>query len=177
MEEKPSIWKHSLNSGLIIGLIMVVWTLILYIAQLEQIPVVAMLAPLIISIIGIVWTHKQYKKNGDGVMSYSQGLGLGTLAIGIAGVVNGVFTYIYISFIDSSVMERASRALEEQRIKLLDEGLAQAQVDQVMNIQEMMFQPGVMFISGILGSLFFGFILSLIVSLFTKEEKAVGIVE
>jgi hypothetical protein len=165
MEEKPNIWKTGLNSGLIIGLILVIYSFILHFTGLHTNRLLGNLSFLIL-VVGIIWAHGNYKKIGNGFMDYGTGLGLGTIISGVTGVINGLFVVIYMKLIDPGIMERA---LQEQIIALQDRGMTQADTERFQDIMVFMQSPIALFLISLLSFIFFGFLLSLIVSAFTKK--------
>ncbi|WP_343030474.1 DUF4199 domain-containing protein, partial [Fulvivirga aurantia] len=50
----------------------------------------------------IVMAHNQFKSEGDGFMSYGQGLKIGMLVVLISSIISTVFFYVYIKFIDDT---------------------------------------------------------------------------
>ena len=118
--------------------------------------------------IGIVMAHKAFKEGGDGFMSIGQGLGIGTLMSLIGGVLSGLFSYIYIKFIDDSMLTKLADMQIEQLEK---QGMDDAQIEQAMKIAGKFMTAEMIPVWAILGTLFVGFILSLIVSLFTKKAN------
>ena len=100
-------------------------------------------------------------------MSFGQGLGLGTLIAVISSIISSVFTFIYVSFINTNFID----AIREKSIADMEEsGQSQAQIDQAMPFVEMFTSPAAMLIIGILFGVFFGFIISLLVTIFTKNQ-------
>ncbi|MGK7395478.1 MAG: DUF4199 domain-containing protein [Candidatus Cyclobacteriaceae bacterium M3_2C_046] len=160
-----NIWKTGFNAGLIIGLIMVIYTLILYMAELSSNQFLGWVNFLIL-IGGIVWAHRTFKASGDGFMSYGQGLGLGAIMSGVAGILVGIFIFIYTSFVDP---EFITRMIEEQRIALENQGFGDDQIDQTMGLTEAIMSPVMLMISSVLSYAFFGFLFSLVIAAFTKK--------
>jgi len=116
----------------------------------------------------IVLAHKQFKEDGDGYMSYGEGLKVGMLVVLISSILSVIFTYIYIKFVDSNYVE----AIREQSIAdMQEQGLSDAQIEQGMSWTETFTSPEMIAVFGILGALFFGFIISLIISAFTKNNN------
>jgi hypothetical protein len=167
MEDKASIWKTGMNIGLITGLVMIVYSLILYIAGLPTNQTLGYFS-FIILLGGIVWSHQQYKRNGDGYLSYGEGLGLGTVVSGFAGILSSIFSFIYMTYIDSGIREEIKN---QQIIALEQQGLSDEQIEQAMGWMEKMMTPGAMLFTGIFSLIFFGFLFSLIISIFTKKQN------
>jgi hypothetical protein len=167
MEERPNIWKNGLNSGLIVGLVLVIFSFILYLTHLQQNRLLSNLSFLIL-LGGIIWAHLNYKKSGDGYMSYGEALGVGTIVSGVTGLFNGVFVLIYNKFVEPDLMERT---VQEQIVVLQDQGMSRAQIEQFQDIMSFIQSPIALFFITFLSFVFFGFIFSLIISAFTKKAN------
>jgi hypothetical protein len=123
---------------------------------------------LVILIVGIVLAHKQFKQLNSGFMSYGQGLGIGTTVATVSGVIGGVFSYIYFTFIDPTYMQRV---MDLTRSRMEEKGMDDAQVDQAMAMAEKFSGPMFTTIFAVLGALLIGFILSLVISAITKHAR------
>lgn len=163
--EKTTVKQVSLKWGLYIGLVMIVWGLVMQIAGLVDNQYLGFVSYLFL-IAGIVLAHKEFKTNGDGFMAYSQGLGIGTLLSVVSGAISAVFSYIYVKFIDDSMLTIVKDLQVE---KMEEQGLSDAQIEQAMEIAGKFMVPEVMLPLALLSMVFVGFILSLIVSAFTKN--------
>ena len=165
--EPASVKKVAMKWGLILGLISVALGMIWQLAGLAAESWTGWVNLLPLSVV-MYLAHKEFKESGDGFMSYGQGLGIGTLMSLIAGLIGGAFSYIYISFIDNSViqqsMDNAYQSWEAQ-------GLNDSQIAQAEKFTEFFLNPSVISIFAILFTVFFGFIVSLIVSAITKNSR------
>ncbi|GAB2793523.1 ABC-type Fe3+-siderophore transport system permease subunit [Hymenobacter luteus] len=122
----------------------------------------------LVGIAGIVLAHKSFKQLNRGFMSYGQGLGIGTILSAVAGAVSSLFSYIYINFIDPDYM---SRVMEITRTRMEDKGMDDAQIDQAMAWAEKFSSGPITIVFGLLMSVFMGFLVSLIISAFTKNAR------
>ncbi len=163
---QPSTWSVGVKGGIYTGLIFVIFTLLMYITELEALQKANTIFTLISLIIGIWLTHKAFKEQGNGFMSYAQGLGLGTILGLISGALNGFVALLYLSFIDTAFMERQA---EKVIIQLEEQGMSDAQIDQTMQFMEYTMNPFAIFFMSMFLSMFFAFLVSLIVSAFTKN--------
>ena len=169
MEEKVTVSQIGLRYGIILGLIFIVLSLILNFLNLE-IKTMQNIGYInyAILIVGIVMAHKAFKEGGDGYMSIGQGLGIGTLISLIGGILSGIFSYIYIKFIDDSMLAKIKDLqIEEMEARGMDD----AQIEQAMEIAGKFTSAEMIPVWAVLGMVFIGFILSLIVSLFTKKAN------
>lgn len=167
MENKVSISQIGIRYGLITGLIMIVYGLILQLAGLATNTWLSSISYVIL-IVMIVLAHKDFKEGGDGFLSLGQGIGIGTLLSLVGGVLSSIFSYIYLKFVDDSMLKEIMDKQVEQFEK---QGMDDAQIEQAMAIAGKFSSPEMILVFGILGITFFGFILALIVSLFTKKSN------
>lgn len=165
--ESPSIKSIAIKWGAINGLLAIALLIVIDMSGLTGNQVVGWIGYLIFAVL-VFLAHKEYKTGGDGFMSYGQGLGIGTLAMVVSSVISNVFFYIYISFINSGFID----AIKEQQIMDLEErGMSDAEIEQTMGFSEAFMTPIAMTIMGFVFTIFIGFIVSLIVSIFTKNTQ------
>jgi hypothetical protein len=123
----------------------------------------------VITIVMVVLAHKYYKDNNASFMAYGQGVGVAFWLGLISSVINSIFTYVYIKFIDTEFMEGTKQKQIEQ---MQERGMSDEQIDQAMQISSMFMTPEAIFlfalIFGILGTVIIG----LIVSIFTQKKPA-----
>ncbi|MFM6942820.1 MAG: DUF4199 domain-containing protein [Aquirufa sp.] len=113
---------------------------------------------------------REYREQNEGFMSYGQGLGLATLLGAISGLVAGGFNYIYIQFIDNSVIQRQ---MDIARERMEDQGMSASQIQSAEEMTSMFMNPGMQFVIVVIMSIIFNFFLGLIVSAVVKREKPV----
>jgi hypothetical protein len=157
----------ALRYGLLTGLVSVIYSLILFIAELSENTAFSSLTYVFL-IVGIVLAHKHFKKENGDYLSYGQGLGLGSLLSMVVGLMSGIFMYIYIKFIDSSLLENIR---DKQLAELEKRNMSEEQIEQAMSITDKMMGPEMMVVFVIVGTLFAGFLLSLIISAITKHTR------
>lgn len=165
-QTQPSVWSVGMKGGLYTGLVLVIFSLVTYLLDLGQNQALSTIFILVSFIIGIYLTHKAFKEQGNGYMSYGQGLGLGVVLGLISGALGAIFSIIYLNLIDDTMLQRQ---MDQARYQLEEQGMSDAQIDQAMSVSEMMTSPIAMFFITILTYLFFSFIIALIVSAFTKK--------
>lgn len=162
-----SVKSVSIKYGLIGALVGIIYFIILDFAGQAGNQALGY-AGMIFTIILIVLAHKEFKNDGDGFMSYKQGLSIGTLMSLIGSAIQGVFTYVYVSFINSEFLD----VIKEQQVMEMEKrGMSDAEIEQAMEIAGAFMGPVAMMIFTIFFGVLFGFILSLIISAFTKKES------
>lgn len=116
----------------------------------------------------VVLAHNYYKENGDGFMSYGQGVGIAFWLGLISGVTSGVFTYLYIKFIDTGFVEMIK---EKQIEQMQRQGMSEEQIDQAMQFASMFTSPEMIFVFGLVGAIIATVLIGVIVSIFTQKKN------
>ncbi|WP_051359829.1 DUF4199 domain-containing protein [Adhaeribacter aquaticus] len=117
---------------------------------------------------GIFLAHNYFKSSGNGYMRYGQGIGIGSLLALVVGLISGIFTYVYVKFVDSGFMDRVK---DMQVAQLEERGMSDEQIEQAMQMSEKFMGPEMMVVWSVLGTLFFGFLVSLVIAAITKNTK------
>ncbi|HEX9648956.1 MAG TPA: DUF4199 domain-containing protein [Cyclobacteriaceae bacterium] len=168
MEEKTTIGKVAMKYGLILGLLSIVYFLVLSFADVLGKSNLWNYLGIIFTIAVIYLAHKTFKEEGDGFMSYGQGLGIGTLTSLYSAILSNIFTFVYLSYVDDTMIQN----IREKSISDMEaRGMSQGQIDQAMGFSETFMSPGFLMIMGILGGVLIGFIVSLLVSAITKNSN------
>ncbi|MCP3929159.1 MAG: DUF4199 domain-containing protein [Bacteroidetes bacterium] len=164
-----SIWPTALRYGLIGGLVMIIFSLIMILTGLNfSMQWLTSVGSLVI--FGAILYFAMVKHRDEdlgGYLKYGRALGLGVATAIIIGVLSVIFNYVYMEFVDPSLMETA---LEMSRERLEAQGMEDEQIDQAMSMSEKFMSPGAMAIMGLLFNAFFGFIASLIVGAIAKKN-------
>jgi hypothetical protein len=130
----PSTARVALKAGLITGLAMTVYSTVLSMAGLPQSSPLHYVTFLLL-VGGLVYGMRDFKEQNGGYMTYGQGLGVGTLTSAVAGLLSSLISTFYVKFVDPTVLQRT---MDEQRIKMEERGMSDAQIDQAMKIAESM---------------------------------------
>lgn len=167
VSKKSIAFKYGIVGGLI-GIIVFVVQDFTGISSDPSLSWIGTVLSIVISAAIITVGHNEFKKNGDGFMNYGEGLGLGTLISLVSSIISSIFVYIYVSFINPAFLEN----VRLQQIEAMEkQGMSDAQIEQGMKMAENFSGPTAMLIFGIIGGVFFGFIISLVVSAFTKKSR------
>ena len=118
---------------------------------------------LAISVGLMIFAHKQFKDQGDGFMSYGQGVGIGFWIALVSLIVGGLFTFIYVNFIEPSAMDAF---YDMQRTGMEEKGMQDEQIDMAISWTKKLFWPFYIFFG-----LFFGVLVAVIVSIFTQKKN------
>jgi hypothetical protein len=167
MEQQVNVWKASLTNGLILGLTGVVYSLVMYFLDLTFNQVQGYVY-IVVQIALLYFLLKSYRDSFmHGQITYGQSVGAGVVAFLYSAIIGAIFMYILYTVIDSGLTDKQLAFVEE---KMLQKGAPQEAVDAAMGIQRKIMKPEIMAPVGILGSMFWGTIVSLIVSIFIKKE-------
>jgi hypothetical protein len=130
---------------------------------------IIMVASILISVTAIVFAHNEFKRNNEGFMSYSEGLGIGVLVNVIAGAMSGAFGVLYRTVIDKGfdqrMMENTRRTLEESGM------YTEAQIEQTLEITQRFSTPTMSLLIGLVMAALGGLVMSLIISAITKNKR------
>lgn len=114
--------------------------------------------------LGLVFlAHKNFKDSGDGFMSYGQGVGIAFWMTLISLVLGTLVTYVYVTFIDTGVMDLF---YEKQVEEMSKNGTPDEQIDMALKFTKMLFWPIALFFG-----LLFGVLMGVIVSIFTQKKN------
>ena len=172
MEPKNNpMLKSAMNSGLILGIALVVYSLIIYIVGVIKPPFWVGIINYLLIIGGIIYGTKKFRDDDlGGEISYSKALGFGVLICVFASIISGIYTILLTTVIDPEYMTKLISAIEEEYVKA---GLSEDQIETTMKIVGKMQSPLFMAISTIIGFAFMGTIFSLVTSAFLKKEKSI----
>jgi hypothetical protein len=167
MDEQPapSIGKIATKYGLIEGVLSFVLFLVYALTGMTQ-NWVSTVISIALLVVLMVLAHGEFKKTHEGMMTYPQGLGSGTLLSIVASVVTSILVFVYVKFINTGY---PATVLKQQQDALAARGITGAQADQAMAITSAMLTPVGMVVTALVSGVVLGFIVALIVSIFTRK--------
>ena len=172
MEEQTSAAITTRSSGIrygvILGAISVAIFFVLTFAGVDQTSGIGRWASLPIYIALIFMAQKYFKDEGDGFMSYGQGIGISFWMGLISTIIYMPIFYIYIKFIDSGFVEMIKNKQIEE---LQNKGMSDEQIDQAMSFAGAFMSPEAMLIMGTIGAIIFILICGLIITIFTQKPN------
>ena len=165
--EKPSTARIALKWGILVAVLIIIYTVALYISGLFKTPALSWI-PFAFLLFGIVMSLREFKLINNNFISFSEGLGLGALMSAVCAIIASMFNYVYITFIDTTILQQMRELQIEQ---LEQQGLSSEQIDQAMEIVSSYATPGLTFLFSMIVYVICGFIFSLIVSAIIKNTK------
>jgi hypothetical protein len=168
MENKPSPFVASLGYGVIIALAVMVFSLILFLLNLDQSYGLEWLSYLIL--VGGIWLAQLNYRNKylGGWITYGQSFTVGLFISIVVGVIMGIYTFVFFKYINPGAMEEAMVIAEQ---KMMDRGMTDMEIEQGMAMAKKFSGIGMFTFSASAGNLFLGMIISLITSIFVKKEN------
>ena len=166
MEEQraPSMVKIATKYGLIQGVFAFLLFLVVTMTGLKQ-NWVSSVINIVVLVVLMILAHREFKKTREGIMTYGQGVGSGTLLSVVASVLTCVLLFIYVNYINPGY---SAAMLKIQQTGFEQQGITGAQLDQAMAITGAMLTPVGIVVTSLLSGVIVGFIVALIVSIFTR---------
>lgn len=169
--QKVSLKKIALNYGLMLALGTIVVSVIVYAMgmHMEQ-PWWQSVLNFAIMTAAIVYGLKAFKNENEGFLSLGESLKTGLAISLVAGIIGSIFTYIFVTIIEPDFVVQM---LEFTREKMITQNpqMTDDQIELAMSMTEKFMSPMMMTAFGIIASLFFGFIISLIAGLIMKQNR------
>ena len=161
--------------GIRFGLLLALsWVLVDFLVRISNpsflvLGVVSVTGAIIVAVTWIVLAHKAFRQANEQLMSYGQGVIIAVIMLLIAGVVSGMFSYVFLTYIDPDFVGRMkdsmTRFLESNNVP--DDQIAKS----TAKLDEMHQGLGKSLLTGATNGLGCGVILGLIVSAFTKRNR------
>lgn len=167
MDEKGSIWKETLNYGIILGLVSVGFSVLTYMFDLTFKSWI-MVPSLLVSLGVLYFLLRAYRDHyNNGYISYGKSVGAGVIINLYAGILTAIYIYVLYKFIDPGLVEKALAFAQE---KMIAKGVPEEALDAATAMQAKMMKPWLQAITSVFYSVFFGLLVSLIVSLFIMKK-------
>ncbi|MGH8220661.1 MAG: DUF4199 domain-containing protein [Steroidobacteraceae bacterium] len=168
MEEQrgPSIVAVAIKYGLIQGVLWFVVFLVPILAGIKPSWVETAIDAAILLVLMIL-AHRGFKRTRKGKLTYSQGLGSGTLLSSTAALVTCILVYVYVRYINAGYL---AVVIQAYRTGLQQRGMTGAQAAQAMAITSFLRTPVGIAVSVLVTWVVLGFIVALIVSIFTQKD-------
>jgi len=167
-ETAPSLFKGAIEPGLITSAVIVIYSLVLYVAGLHTIQELGYISFLLILGAQINYGMKFRKKQMNNNMTFGQAFKFGLSMAVIVGLVTSVFNFFYFEFIAPEIIDMAAEKSYEDMVK---RGMSEEQATAQMGFVMPWMNSWVFAISGIFMTFFFGLITALIAAAFVKRES------
>ncbi len=166
----PNLLKSTMTYGAILGISMVLYNIILYVADLTLNKPLSYISYVLI-IGGIYLAIKSFRDQSEQkAITYGKALGVGVLTVLFSSVFVALYTYALYQFIDPSLIQKM---LDMSREQLTTNGMSDDQVEAAINMSSKIMTPGLISIMVIPMSVFMGTIFSLVIAAFLKKEPSI----
>jgi len=166
-EPKKSMSTNAVVFGLLTGFTLILLSVVLFITNKSQ-SGLQYFGYLILGAGIVIGTMNFRDKYSEGYITYGRSLGMGVLISVFAGILLGIFTYIYIKYLNTGLVE-------DVIIKARQQWEAQHMTEEQMTVAEkytrMFLTPAMILILTLVGYVFVGTIISLIASAFIKKDR------
>jgi len=179
MAGKQSMLQYSMTNGAILGLILIIFSVLLYVMGIMPVTTRSIiLIPVIsfaIMLVFLIITMKGYRNKAlGGYITFSDAFLLGLLIIVFSSIISGFYGLIFNLIIDPGYTDRVYEGLKNWTYETyLNMGLNETQIDAAMETieqQQAKLTPLRSFYSSVLSSAIFGSIVSLIISAFIRKD-------
>jgi tetrahydromethanopterin S-methyltransferase subunit B len=168
--EKNSIYKNAMNYGLILGLAIVIYIMVLefigmsvFQNQLAGWAVYAFMA------VAIIIGNKNLRDNFQGgFISFGRSLGSAMLISVVGGFIYGFFVYVLLAVISPETINEMILFIEDE---MLSKGVPEEQLEIASKFWKAFMTPAIMSISSFFNTAFLGLVIGLVVSAFVKKEQ------
>lgn len=154
--------------GLILGLISIAFFMFLVLINANTVDSWIWWAGFLMSVVLVTLAQLYFKQNGDGFLSYSQGLGIAFWVALVSSVISSLFSVVYLTLIDPDF----ARLLQDMQMEAMEEqGLSEEQIESAMKITASLSTPPMLFLFGVLGGVFTTMLGALVSTFFVKNEN------
>ena len=168
--QKSSATQTMLNYGLILGIVSILMSVGIYaMGMIYEQGMMVMLISFVIMAVIIFLGLKNFKA-GNGSLTLGEAIKIGLGIALVSAVISIIYNQIFINFIEPDFMENMMK-VGEQKMLEQNPNMTDEQLEVAKGMQEKMSSPLIGIAFGIIGSLFFGFIISLIEGLILKTPS------
>lgn len=168
--DKNAIYKNAGNYGLILGLAIVIYTLVLHFLGAGQNEIAGWASIVFMAVAVHMGTKNFRDKLQEGFVTYGRAVGSGMLIVFFASIIQAFFIYIFYSYISPESIQDIFITMEDG---MMQSGSSDEEIEMAMKMTKSVMGPVTMAFTAILGSAFWGLIISLITSAFLKKEKSI----
>lgn len=165
---KPTTRSVGMKFGFITALFNVVLFLVLVLTGQNAFDNKWSWIGIIALIVILVFAHKNFKDEGDGFMSYGQGIGIAFWITLVSVVIGALFTYVYSNIIDPAVMESF---YDKQREAMEAKNMPDEQMEMAITWTKKLFWPMYVFFGFL-----FSILIALIVTIFTQKKSPESVI-
>lgn len=177
LPEEVSPWPTGSRYGLLAGLVLIVLSLGLYLGGLIDYTGQDTTSSVVSNIVNwgtiIVAVYLAVKQHRDeelgGLITFGRSFYVGFIVSLVIGVLSAIWSYVFFVFVDPELISTILEVSKEQMID--QQGMSASDAEDTMGMISWMFTPAMFAVFGLVGSLFSGVIISLIVGAVMKRDS------
>lgn len=172
VEKKMSPFKHMLNTGLILGVVAILFTVVAYLTgDIYKQNNWENWGSLLVSFVLVYYFTVKYRKEEcENYLSYGQAFKFGWISMMISAVISLVFMMILQNVIEPDFM---SKMMDVQREAMAEKGMSDAQIEAAIAFGKKFQSPAIVIIVGLVWSMIISLVISLITAIFAKRNRPV----
>lgn len=160
-----------INYGVLLGILSVVLGVIMYVTNAYLNPsiyfsIVSFLIMVVVIVLGI----RTFKIANQSYLSLTEALKLGLGIALIGGIIGAIWQLLLMTVIEPNYMMQMADMQREVMLERFP-NMTDSQIDDAMVMNEKFSSPWIMMAMAIIGSLFFGFLISLVTGLIMKNKN------
>lgn len=168
--EKKSAFGPSAVSGVYVGAALIVFSLITFLLDVDFESPIKYISYLILAL-GLFWAVISYRdKHMGGTIDFKGAFTAGFYTALIAALIGGIFTFVYVEYIDTGIVEQILVKAEEDMLER-SPNMSDEQLEQALDMTETFTSPILMSVFSFIGNLVVSIIFSLIIAIFAKREN------
>ncbi len=171
-EQQTTTKQVIVKYAIIYALALIVLALVSYILELSQNNLVLTIVSMTSSF-GILFFGIKTRKNEieGGLLTYGQGVTTGIGIVAFGALIFTLYTVVFNTYIDPDFIKNV---LQQAKVEMLEKGMSDEQIDAAMKVSENFMNPLFNAFTTYFGSLFLGTLFSLVVAIFTKNNKSIA---
>lgn len=168
-ERKASHWQLALKYGIIFAMVQIALQLVFYILGMKNDDWYISLPLNIIANATVLYLGMVNRRNEQlgGFASYGQMLGTGTYIALFGALIICAWNYIFFSYIDTETLQLG---LAEAKKRMIEKNMGEEDIEKALAISAKFSTPGAVSFMALFMVVFFGFLYSLLVAIFTKKD-------
>jgi hypothetical protein len=168
MDNKISIFKHSLIYGFATGGLIAVYQLVIYIFGMANNKSLGNISFMLL-VVGILLSVKHYRDHvNQGFLDFGKAFTTGLLTCVFAGVIGAIYSYFQFKYMSPHLIDELLALTED---KLIRKGLTETQIEMQSMLMKKIMTPIFLSISYVFSMAFWGSLLSLLVAAIMKKPE------
>lgn len=169
MKTSPSVKSIAYPYGVVLGIFSILNLVLLYAFNVQQGNWIMGIINFVITFAIFTMAIKTYRQNNQGFLSIKGALKMGLAVAVIGGLIAAVYAFIHYSYVSPEYIELIR---EDAFVQISEQPLQEEQREQAIQITNITTSPLFFATITLVSSLFFGFLISLIIGAIMKSNRA-----